>query len=623
MSVRTIVAMLIGLLVAACWLPILQAPYFWDDQGTILDNAFLDAPWSVFLAESLRPHLGHWQPAAWWTLRLDDVLFGPLLDAVGEPVLGAAFGGTRGAAAPHLLGNLLLHAVTAAALYTTLWRMLLPSDPEEGALGVVRGLAAGFVALLFALHPCRVESVAWTTERRDVLAALLIVLGLAAWLRDSRRGRAWAFALFAASALAKAWVVALPVALLGVEIGVGGALGHAEGPRAGLRLALRRVAPSLLIAVPTGAMAAYAQHAAGATADAAGLSLLERLVGAGVALWRYFGLTLWPAELSPLHPIVPGRTLTPTAILLALAAAGLLGWLAWRALSPLWNPTTPRSRRDEELFGAVLAAVGWLAPVLGLLQSGVQAIAERYLLLPHLALALPLAGWLTGWLQRGTVVLPDAQGDDGNTRAVVATRFVPGWRLLAGMVLLPMVIVPLLIRLFLWQGVWIEGGEALWTAAIAAESASPHAHANRAALRMAIGDEAGAAADLDAALTLSPRFANALEQRAGLHERHGDLAAARADLDAAVAAAPDDPKVRCNRGAVLARAGDRAAATADFDHALAAGAGPDCALNRAVLRFRSGDREGAAADVRDALARLPRAHPLRPRAEGMARALGI
>ena len=609
-----LVGVVVGLFVVACWLPVLQVPFFWDDRGTLLDNAWLFGPLDAFFRESLRPHLGHLQPLTWWSLRADRVLLAPLLEALGGPVDNPA--------APHLLGNVLLHGATASALFVLLWRALLPGTAVV-PLAVVRGLAAGFGTVLWALHPCRVESVAWSTERRDVLAALLVVLGLSAWLRDSRRGRSWALGLFALSALAKAWVIGLPVALLAVEIGLGGALAHPDGPREGLRLALRRVAPSLLVAVPAAILAAYAQAVAGATASVAGLSWLERVVGAGYALTQYVAVTIWPAYLAPLHPIVPGRTLDAAHLVGAGVAFATLAFFAWRALGPLVRPTMPRSGRDEAIFAAMLGALGWLAPVLGLLQSGVQAWAERYLVLAHIAVLLPLVGGLAGLLQRGTKILPPAPAEgDGNERAVVPTRFIPGRNLIVAMVAMPSVVVPLLIRLFAWQGVWQQGGEALWTAAIEAEPASPHALANRAALRLERDDLDAAAADLDLALALSPRFANALELRADVHSRRGETLLALADLDAAVDAAPDDGKVRCNRGTVRAKAGDPTGARDDFDAGLRAGAGPDCHLNRAVLRFRIGDRAGAAADVHAALAALPAGHPLRERAEGMARALG-
>src|SRR5512138_224970 len=142
-------------------------------------------------------HGGHWQPLSWMTLGLDYTLWG--MNPLG-----------------YHLTNVLLHAVNALLVY----RLIAVLVPGVGA----RAAAVG--ALLFAIHPLRVESVAWVTERRDVLSGLflLTVLAYVRYVRARDAGQPWgipfglSLACFALSLLAKAWGVTLPLVLLVLDV---------------------------------------------------------------------------------------------------------------------------------------------------------------------------------------------------------------------------------------------------------------------------------------------------------------------------------------------------------------------------------------------------------------------
>lgn len=467
------------------------------------------------------------------------------------------------------------------------------------------GLAVG----LWALHPCRVESVAWVTERRDVLAALWLALGLFAWLRGRARqlgldagpaapALGLAVLCFALSALAKAWAMSVPGVLFGLEIALFGATQRPGGTRR----ALEHASLWLMLAVPVAVVAAWAQGSAGATADAAGLPLSQRLLLALAAPLRYLALTLWPGDLAPLHPLRPAMAHEPMTLLLGAAGLALAAWLL------------QQRRRHPAWLGAAIGMVAWLAPVLGLLQSGVQAIAERYLHLAHLPLSLLLAQGLALAIGRGVQPLPT-----GHWR--------PGPLTLPALVLASLALAPTLGRTFVWQAVWVQGEEALWSAALEAEPYGPHALSNRAALRMQRGDGEGARSDLEKALRQAPLHSNAWTLLAEVHRQAGDAPASMQALNEALRLAPEDVQARCNRGGLRASAGDATGALQDFDRAIAS-AGPaegaaraECLLNRAVLRVRSGDRAAARDDVRAALSLLPKAHGARARAEGMSRRL--
>ncbi|MCO4759876.1 MAG: hypothetical protein KC502_00070 [Myxococcales bacterium] len=565
-------SVVVGLVTLLAWWPVLECGWFWDDRGTFVANPWLHSP--DFFAESLRPHLGHWQPLTWWSLRLDELLW-------PQMALPKA----------HLLGNVLLHGLTAILLLRVL-ALVLRHHERRFSVSVQVGVAA-LGALAWALHPCRVESVAWATERRDMLAVCLVVGGLLCWLHaqshrfesdpspdeqtpNSRLWLAAAAVLWGLSALAKAWVIALPGALIALEIGL-----FAGWQRHNRWLTIRRAAPWFVIAIPAALVAAWAQHAAGATSDGA-LGITERIVGAGHHLMAYLALTVLPLQLSPLHPIVAGTTLDTAHVAGWIGAVSLTGLLFWRG------------RSSPAALGAWLGFAAWLLPVLGLLQSGVQAIAERYLILAHIPLIIFAATIVAAWF-----------ADRRKGLMVLAVLVVLGW---TG-------------RMVQWQGVWRAGPEALWSAAIAGEPKSIHARINRGALRLGRG--ADPENDLAVALALSPNNATAWKLNAEHLRRQGRTKEALAALLRAAKLAPDDLAVRCNLGGLLAQSGDRSKATLVLNSAITDGGGVDCLLNRAVLRANSGDRKGAAADVRAALAQLPANHPQRQRAEGMARALGI
>src|SRR5256884_6045618 len=151
--VRWLAPLLVALFTLAAFLPTLQNQFVaWDDDENFLENfhyrglglTHLRWMWTTF-------HLGHYTPLTWMTLGMDYLLWG--MHPLG-----------------YHLTSLLLHTTTAILFYFLALRMLtvaLPSPVEEGhALAV----SAAFAALLFAIHPLRVESVAWVTERRDVLS---------------------------------------------------------------------------------------------------------------------------------------------------------------------------------------------------------------------------------------------------------------------------------------------------------------------------------------------------------------------------------------------------------------------------------------------------------------------
>ena len=204
-----LVPVLIAVLTGAAFFPALENGFVdWDDEKTLLDNPnYRGLGWDQLRWMFTTFYMGHYQPLSWMTFGLDYLLWG--IDPFG-----------------YHLTNLLLHTANAVLFYFLTLRLLsLPARavPGEFALQV----AAGFAALVFALHPLRVESVAWVTERRDVLSAFFLLWTILCYLRatagaegDSARWR-WlsaAVIVYGLSLLSKAGGITLPVVLLVLDV---------------------------------------------------------------------------------------------------------------------------------------------------------------------------------------------------------------------------------------------------------------------------------------------------------------------------------------------------------------------------------------------------------------------
>jgi tetratricopeptide (TPR) repeat protein len=268
---------------------------------------------------------------------------------------------------PHHLLNLALHLGGALLLFRFL----------RAATGRVR--SSLLASLLFALHPRQVESVAWISQRKDVLAGLLGFATLLAWLRYRRRPGpgpyAVALAAVALGLATKPTLVILPLLFLVLDHWPLGAAGHI--PRA--RLLLEKV-PFLLLALGAGFLTILAQRGGGAMEEGIRLGPAAGLAAALVAGASYLSSLAWPVGLAYFYPL-PREGYAPWLVLLSaliLAGVTLAAWALCRR-------------------GPWLAA-GWawflvaLAPVSGFpLRAGAQAMADRYTYLPAVGLFVALA----------------------------------------------------------------------------------------------------------------------------------------------------------------------------------------------------------------------------------------
>lgn len=354
-----------------------------DDADYVFDNPNVQAG---FTGEALRwafaeSHAGNWHPITWLSHMLDCRLFG------------------LNPGPPHLV-NLLIHILNALLLFAIL-------KSSTGATW-----RSAFAACLFALHPLRVESVAWVSERKDVLSALFWMLGTLAYIHYCRRPGVPRYlpvvALFAAGLMSKPMLVTFPFVLLLMDywplerLRIHGAKTSLQSkPSKDRRYSLFRLiaekTPLFALAVVSSAVTYVVQQKGGAMAGDAGFSFASRIANALISYIVYIRKMFWPGGLAPFYPH-PGDGFSAVS---ALAAAAAL--LAATVLVVKFG------RQYKFLPVGWFWYLGTLTPVIGLVQVGAQAHADRYTYLPLIGLFILIA-WsaprlLANWRFRKTALV--------------------------------------------------------------------------------------------------------------------------------------------------------------------------------------------------------------------------
>jgi Flp pilus assembly protein TadD len=369
------------LLFVAASLPFLPALSFgfvdYDDDANLLSRKnphfnevrhALDGPTLEWMFTS--SHYGHYQPLTWLSYGIDAALAG------------------RFDARDFHRTNLLLHGLNAVLVYA-LARVLLRAALRGRAEELPLAVAASIASLLHAVHPLRVESVAWITERRDVLSAAFLLLSVLAYLSFATRSRrrclwiALSLVCYLASLLSKAWGITLPLVLLAIDIFP---LRRHSGaaPVAWTRLIGEKLL-YLPFALVCAFLAARAQAPAQLSFEDHGLA--NRIAQASYGLCFYPLKLVWPASLSPLYRLESLFDATRPIYIacMALVGLGLLALILLRSKLP-------------GLVTAVATYAILVSPVLGFSQAGPQKVADRYTYLAAIPLCLLVGGLTLRWL---------------------------------------------------------------------------------------------------------------------------------------------------------------------------------------------------------------------------------
>jgi tetratricopeptide (TPR) repeat protein len=506
-------------------------------------------------------HAVNWHPLTWLSHMLDCQLYGL------KP------GG-------HHLTNVLLHAATSVLLFLVLWQM-------TAAMG-----RSAFVAAVFAIHPLRVESVAWVAERKDVLSGLFFMLTLGAYLGYARRPFSLAryglmMLLFVLGLLSKPMLVTLPFVLLLLDYWPLGRFGAASAEFEALPiedgqgtsppghprhlspvLLLIEKLPLLLLAAGSCVATFLAQHEVALANDE--LKLPARLANASVSYLAYVGKMFYPVGLAVFYPH-PQNGLPAwkvTASVLAIAAILAATWL-WR-------------RKHPYLIVGWLWYLGMLVPVIGLVQVGAQAMADRYTYLPQIGLSLAVT-WLT-W---------------NYCSARRSSRWLAG-------VTAVLVVAGLMSAAARQTSFWRDN-ETLWNHTLACTSQNHVAHnlLGNGLFRQGRVDEA--TSQYQQALEIAPNYMEGHYNLGLVFYRQGKLAEAITHFQLALAANPRTPEVYNNLGNALFQQGRLDDAFSSYQKAIEID--PEHAMayyNLGVISSQRGDSDAAIAQYRKALQYDPR-----------------
>jgi tetratricopeptide (TPR) repeat protein len=309
--------------------------------------------------------------------------------------------------AGHHLTSVLLHTINGVLLFLILRKM-------TGALW-----PSAFVAAMFALHPLRVESVAWVSERKDVLSTMFWMLTVWAYVRyaDNLKSQISNFKLFYALAIlffalglmSKPMLVTLPIVLLLLDYWP-----LQRWPRGLAKLVAEKI-PFLILAAASSVVTFLVQRQGGAVAALAGVPLGARVGNAFISYVRYLAKIFWPAGLSPLYPH-PGY------------------WPWWEVAGAVLVLVAITAWVIRQAHAQPYLVVGWfwfvimLAPTIGLVQVGIQSMADRYTYVASVGVWIMLAWGANEWIKTQPWILGTAAVLAVGTCIILTPRQVAYWR---------------------------------------------------------------------------------------------------------------------------------------------------------------------------------------------------
>ncbi len=544
------ICILIGVILAA-WTLLLFHPVqhydfiTLDDGALVVKNSRLQ---SGLTADGLRwafstTHTGNWHPLTWLTLFVDYEVFG--LHPGG-----------------YHWTNLILHLGAVVLLFLALKRMT----------GQV--WAAAFAALLFGIHPLRVESVAWVSERKDVLCAFfwMLTLWLYARYAEKSTGRRYAavMASFIAALLSKPMAVTLPLVLLLLDFWPLQRTALSRFDWKAIWPLLREKIPLLVLSAAAALLALFAQGNAVASFDF--LPPSTRMANAVLSCVRYLQSTFWPSGLAVFYPY--DRTLSVAEVVAAVLFLGGLSILAYRL-----------RHKAPYLLAGWLWYLVTLLPVIGLIQVGSQARADRYTYLPQIGIILMLVWGISSWAARSDRLRGIAFGIG---LAVAGVLSFLTWG-----------------QLHFWQD-----SETLFRHAIAATDGNCFAHDNLGLALMQEGRYGQADASFARALEIHPGCTSAYNNRGNGFAARGEFREAVEDYQRAIRIRPDFADAHYNLGIALIHLKDLAGARKHLSRALECE--PDMAdahNNLGVVLSLQGNVEAARRHFREALRLNPALKP--------------
>ncbi|MGH7953147.1 MAG: tetratricopeptide repeat protein, partial [Limisphaerales bacterium] len=378
--------LLLALITLLAFLPVARDGFVnYDDQDYVTENSVVQngltlagIKWAFTTF-----HASNWHPLTWLSLMLDDQLFG------------------LNAGAFHFV-NALFHAANTVLLFLLLLRLTTPrSEIKNGISPRQNSLwPCAFVAALFAWHPLHIESVAWISERKDVLSAFFALLTLLSYARyaqsrskienqkskagsaNSTRDYFLALIFFALSLMSKPMFVTLPFVMLLLDFWPLRRISNSGFQISNVLRLIAEKIPFFLLTAISCVVTYFAQSHPGENAVAS-LQLVPlhyRILNTLISYARYLLKLFWPAHLAVIYPLLENlRWMIEMAIVAAIILAAI-SWIFWRT-----------RRRFPYLLVGWLWFLGTLVPVIGLVQVGGAALADRYTYFPAIGIFIAVA----------------------------------------------------------------------------------------------------------------------------------------------------------------------------------------------------------------------------------------
>jgi len=471
-----------------------------DDNEYVYDNPMVSQGLTskgIVWAFS-RFHSSNWHALTWLSHMLDCQLYG--LNPGG-----------------HHLTNVLLHTATVIVLFLVLQQM-------TGAIW-----RSAFVAAVFAIHPLRVESVAWVAERKDVLSGLFFVLAIGAYVRYVRHPGSWGsyglvMLLFVLGLLSKPMLVTLPLILLLLDYWP---LRRLESRK--LSGLVMEKLPLFAISAAACAVTLLAQHKA--IHSNAALPPLMRCLNAVMACMIYLRQMFWPVGLSVFYPYPRDGLSLWELITAGTLVVGLSAAVVW------W-----RRKRPWILMGWLWYLV-MLLPVLGIVQVGAQAHADRYTYLPQIGIYMALTWVVAEWGAKGQT---NRLVFGGLMASVIAVLMFCAWK----------------------QTAYWKDSETLWYHALACTTRNDMAHLNLGHALLQEGKVDEAIAHYQIALEISPGYPEAHNDLGSALRKTGKVDEAIAHFEQALQTRPDFAEAHNNLGNALGQEGKADEAIAQYQQAL-------------------------------------------------------
>jgi Flp pilus assembly protein TadD len=539
-SVRYGIPALISVLALAVFIPSWTGEFLnYDDDHNFTGNLnYRGLGWTQ-LKWMFTHHYGHYMPLTWLTLGLDYTLWG--MNPMGYRVV-----------------NSLLHAVNAVLAFFIFLSLFRSARPDRDDLRL--RIAAAIGALFFALHPLRAASVAWITERRDVLSGMFFLLTLLTYLRWSAmapgaariRGIVLSCVCFVCMLLSKTLGMTLPIVLLILDVWP-----LRRYPATPFRALIVEKIPYFALMIGGLLLTSLTQGTADTIYTREQYPWIQSLAQPGFRVTFYIAKTLLPLNLSPLYFYRP--------------EIGLPQVLGWAVILLVTAALIVRRRALPAPLATWLAYGLLIAPVSGIVQAGPHFAQDSWTYVTCLPFAALFAGLLL-------------LAENPRPFVIVAAALL----------------VALGIQTVRQSRIWTSS-IALWEAAIRVESDVYYSWHNLGRAKAEKGDVDGAIDAFSRAIDLRSGFPDPWHERGLAWSRKQRYSLAVHDFTVVLQLDPGRADAYFHRGKVRALRGDPAGALADLDAAIQNRPLPALYLERGTIRAMGGDLSGAITDWTEAI----------------------